>query len=114
MVPCLRSMMWGSLWDSVREAELDPKVYVELVVKVLGSDVRSSDFSRPDAAKMPAKAGTSNTETDEGTIQSLLGRVSTAMNYYMSEPPASGGAPLQKPDREEGRNIQRSDYALAN
>ncbi|MEQ1644779.1 MAG: M1 family aminopeptidase, partial [Pyrinomonadaceae bacterium] len=26
----LRSMMWGSLWDSVREGELDPKEYVEL------------------------------------------------------------------------------------
>ncbi|MBK7933193.1 MAG: hypothetical protein IPK01_06760 [Acidobacteria bacterium] len=29
----LRTMMWGSLWDSVREAELDPKDYVELVIK---------------------------------------------------------------------------------
>ena len=29
--PFLRSMMWGSLWDSVREGELDPKEYVELV-----------------------------------------------------------------------------------
>ncbi len=57
----LRTMMWGSLWDSVREAELDPKEYVELVVKNLA------------------------TEQDESTIQSLLGRVSTAMTYYLSE-----------------------------
>ncbi len=83
--PFLRTMMWGSLWDSVREAELDPKDYVELVVKMLGSDVRSSDFSRPSTAKMPAKAGTPNTETDEGTIQTLLSRVSTTMNYYVSD-----------------------------
>ena len=46
------------LWDSVRESELDPKDYVELVVKNLA------------------------TEKDEGTIQTLLGRVSTAMNYW--------------------------------
>ena len=77
----LRSMMWGSLWDSVREAELDPKDYVELVIKVL-----SSNFSLPTAGKKPAKAGTQNAgtqnmgETDETTIATLLSRVSTAMN----------------------------------
>ena len=57
----LRAMMWGSLWDSVREAELDPKTYVELVIKNI------------------------NVETDESTIQTLLGRVLTAMNYYLSD-----------------------------
>jgi aminopeptidase N len=57
----LRTMMWGALWDSVREAELDPKEYVELVVKNLG------------------------TEKDETTISSLLGRVSTATAYYLSD-----------------------------
>jgi len=57
----LRTMMWGSLWDSVREAELDPKDYVELVLKNLA------------------------TEKDESTIQTLLNRVTTAMNYYVSD-----------------------------
>jgi aminopeptidase N len=57
----LRAMMWGSLWDSVREAELAPKDYVALVIKNL------------------------NVETDESTIQTLLGRVSTAMNYYLPD-----------------------------
>jgi aminopeptidase N len=57
----LRTMMWGSLWDSVRETELAPMDYVELVVKNLG------------------------VEADESTIQTLLGRVSTAMNYYLSD-----------------------------
>jgi aminopeptidase N len=57
----LRTMMWGSLWDSVRETELAPKDYVELVIKNLSVD------------------------TDESTIQTLLGRVSTAMNYYLSD-----------------------------
>ena len=63
----LRTMMWGALWDSVRESELNPKDYVELVIKNI------------------------NVETDESTIQTLLGRVSTAMNYYLSEPSASAG-----------------------
>ncbi len=57
----LRAMMWGSLWDSVREAELDPQDYVELVIKNLG------------------------TEKDEVTIAGLLARAGTAMNYYLSE-----------------------------
>ncbi len=57
----LRTMMWGSLWDSVREAELSPQDYVALVIKNI------------------------NVEIDESTIQTLLGRVSTAMNYYLSE-----------------------------
>jgi len=70
----LRSMMWGSLWDSVREGELDPKEYVELVIKNL------------------------KLETDESTIQTLLGRVSTAMRYYIEnkgEPPALAGGQLR-------------------
>ncbi len=80
----LRTMMWGSLWDSVREAELDPKEYVELVIKNIA------------------------TEKDEGTIQTLLGRVSTAMNYYIDSPP------MQKPAREQGFNEQLPGQALAN
>ncbi len=65
----LRTMMWGSLWDSVREGELDPKEYVELVVKNL------------------------KLETDESTIQTLLGRVSTAMRYYVDASGPSGSVP---------------------
>jgi aminopeptidase N len=57
----LRTMMWGSLWDSVRETELDPKDYVELAIKNISG------------------------EKDEVTIQTILGRVSTAINYYLSD-----------------------------
>ena len=57
----LRSMMWGSLWDSVRFYELDPKDYVELVIKNI------------------------NVEKDEVTIASLLSRVSIEMTYYIPE-----------------------------
>ena len=87
--------MWGALWDSVREGELNPKDYVELVIKNLAL---SPDFSRQHAANdstkdknksadgKPPEGGTQNyPETDESTIQTLLGRVSTAMNYYLSD-----------------------------
>ena len=57
----LRSMMWGSLWDSVRFYELAPEDYVKLVIKNLGG------------------------ETDESTLATLLNRVSTAMNYYLTD-----------------------------
>ena len=83
----LRSMMWGSLWDSVREAELDPRQYVELAIKNLP------------------------TEKDETITASVLGRVSTAMTYYISDAPVAN---MRKPAREQGRNVKRSDYALTN
>jgi aminopeptidase N len=55
----LRSMMYGSLWDSVREAELDPIAYVELVIKNVA------------------------VEKDETIVSSMLGRANTAINYYL-------------------------------
>jgi aminopeptidase N len=88
----LRAMIWGSLWDSVREAELNPKDYVALVIKNL------------------------NVETDESTIQTLLGRVSTVMNYYLSEPPALGGGlsvnqQTSKSEVNSPTNTESSDLA---
>jgi aminopeptidase N len=62
----LRSMMWGALWDSVREGELNPRDYVELAVKNIA------------------------VETDELTISAILNRVSTAMNYYIKSESAGG------------------------
>ncbi len=73
----LRTMMWGSLWDSVREGELDPRDYVELVIKNLGTTTPSAVA----ASTPPSKGG----EQDETTVQTLLGRVSTAMRYYMPD-----------------------------
>jgi aminopeptidase N len=84
----LRAMMWGSLWDSVRFYELAPQDYVELVIKNL------------------------SVETDESTIQTLLGRVSTAMNYYIeSVPPASAGG-LTRADRSADTNSNASNAKL--
>jgi len=70
----LRSMMWGALWDSVREGELDPRVYVELVLKVQSASFSSSERD---------KSRTLN-EDDESTVALLLSRVGTAMNYYIA------------------------------
>jgi aminopeptidase N len=57
----LRSMMYGSLWDSVREAELDPKDFVELAIKNVG------------------------TEKDEMIVSAILSRTNTAFAYYLDE-----------------------------
>ncbi len=77
--PFLRAMMWGALWDSVREGELDPREYVELVVRVLS---KSAAFTRSPAE---TPKGVTLTE-DESTTALLLSRVGTAMNYYIDAP----------------------------
>ncbi|MFN6962594.1 MAG: M1 family metallopeptidase [Pyrinomonadaceae bacterium] len=74
----LRSMMWGSLWDSVREGELDPREYVELAIKNIG------------------------VEKDELTIQTILGRVSTAMTYYMPSSAGTGSSGVSSPHVSKG------------
>ncbi len=56
----LRALLWGSLWESVREVELVPSAYIELAVKFVAA------------------------ERDEVTVQSILNRVSTAFNRYLS------------------------------
>ena len=99
----LRSMMWGSLWDSVRFYELAPEDYVELVTKNLALSPaftrqtvaeKSSKNKSSNANEKPPEGGTQNyPETDESTISTLLGRVSTAMNYYLSEEQAKQFAP---------------------
>jgi aminopeptidase N len=58
----LRSLWWGSLWDSVREADFDPAEYLKLVIE-----------------HAPA-------ERDEITVQSIVGRGLAAFNNYLPEP----------------------------
>jgi aminopeptidase N len=55
-----RTLLWGSLWESVHNAEMDPKEYVELAQKSL-----------------PA-------ERDEALTASILGHVDTALHKYVS------------------------------
>jgi aminopeptidase N len=55
-----RALLWGSLWDSVREAELDPRDYIELAQEHLPE------------------------EKDEALAQSIIGRTTTALHRYVS------------------------------
>lgn len=55
-----RTLLWGSLWDSVRQADLAPSNFVSLDLKLL-----------------PA-------ETDESLTQTLVTRATTALHRYVS------------------------------
>jgi aminopeptidase N len=55
-----RALLWGSLWDSVREAEMDPREYIELALE-----------------RLPR-------EEDESLAQSIIGRTITALHRYVS------------------------------
>ena len=57
----LRAMLWGSLWDLVREARLSPVRYASLVLRELPR------------------------EHDEQITSALVGRLGTAMGRYASE-----------------------------
>jgi aminopeptidase N len=59
--PFLRTMLWGALWDAVREAELDPIEYIGLALKSLPN------------------------ESDEELTQSLLDRAERAFRRYLSK-----------------------------
>jgi aminopeptidase N len=56
-----RSLLWGALWDSVRQAELAPRDYVDLAARLL-----------------PA-------ERDESLSQSILAHVTAALHHYLSD-----------------------------
>jgi len=56
-----RSLLWGSLWDSVRQAELAPRDYVNLTARFLAA------------------------ERDESLTQSILARATTALHRYLSD-----------------------------
>ena len=56
-----RTLLWGSLWDALREAEFAPRDFLALELRLL-----------------PA-------ETDEALLQSLLGQMTTALHRYTSE-----------------------------
>jgi aminopeptidase N len=55
-----RTLLWGSLWDSVRQVELDPADYVRLALNALPQ------------------------ERDESLAASLLARTQTAVHHYVS------------------------------
>lgn len=55
-----RTLLWGSLWDAVREAQLAPRDYLELAQRLL-----------PD-------------EKDESLALSIIGHVTTALHRYVN------------------------------
>jgi aminopeptidase N len=55
-----RSMLWGSLWEGVREGEFAPKDFLELESRLLPG------------------------ETDEALAQSLIGQLTTGLHRYAS------------------------------
>ncbi len=55
-----RTLLWGSLWDSVREAELAPRDFIDLALRLLPS------------------------EKDEALAQRLIGEVIGGLHYYVS------------------------------
>ncbi|MDR0284313.1 MAG: aminopeptidase N [Propionibacteriaceae bacterium] len=57
--PLTRALIWGALWDSVRDAELGARAYIDLVLGALAS------------------------ETSSTSIQSLLARVRQALQLYV-------------------------------
>jgi aminopeptidase N len=59
--PFQRTLLWGSLWESVREAQMDPREYVELALKNLP------------------------TEKDEALVQSVIGRMIGALHHYVPD-----------------------------
>jgi aminopeptidase N len=59
--PFLRTMLWGSLWDQVRNAQLDPARFARLAIREL-----------PD-------------EKDEQLYPNILGRLGRALTTYVNE-----------------------------
>ena len=68
--PLLRSMLWGALWDQVRDARMDPARYARLVLREL-------PFER-----------------DEQLLPSLTGRLDRAIEAYVSDDDAAALRPL--------------------
>jgi aminopeptidase N len=67
--PFLRTMLWGALWDAMREAEMNPRDYLALALKTLPN------------------------ESDEELTQSLLDRATRAFQGYLSKDQQTAIAP---------------------
>jgi aminopeptidase N len=67
--PFLRTMLWGALWDAVREAEMNPRDYISLALESLPN------------------------ETDEELTQNLLDRATRAFQRYLAKNQQTAIAP---------------------
>jgi aminopeptidase N len=68
-----RTLLWGSLWDSVREAELAPREFLDLALRLLPS------------------------EQDEALAQNLIGHVITGLHRYVSADTRAAIVPKAEP-----------------
>jgi aminopeptidase N len=67
--PFLRTMLWGALWDAVREARMRPADYIAVALVELGG------------------------QTDELAVQTLLSRVTVTFQRYLSSSEREALAP---------------------
>jgi len=79
-----RSLLWGSLWDSVRQTELAPRDYTALAAKLL-----------------PAEA-------DESLAQSVLAHATTALHRYLGDDAQGSDPRARNSCRESNDPIARS------
>lgn len=84
-----RALLWGSLWDAVREAELGPKEFIGLALRTL-----------PD-------------EKDEELAQSLIGHVTTGLHRYVSAEVRAGIVPdAEKIAAEKMTGAEEQDFRI--
>ena len=67
--PFLRALIWGALWDAVRELQMSPSEYLQMAIRALRS------------------------ETDEALTQSVLAHTTTAFQRYLSDSQRNALAP---------------------
>jgi aminopeptidase N len=88
--PLQRALLWGGLWDAVREAELSPVRYVEFA-----------------AARLPG-------ETDLDITQSILARCRTAITTYLSSSQrAAEGPRFESLLRDRMKTAASRDFRIA-
>ncbi len=84
-----RAMLWGSLWDSVREADLAPLDYLDVWTRYIPS------------------------ESDESLLQNALGDVTTALHRYVNpEVRAQHVCELEKVASERMRGSENKDLRI--
>jgi aminopeptidase N len=84
----LRAMLWGALWDLVRETKLDPARYVSIALR---------ELSR---------------ESDEQIVSGVLGRVSRAAIAYLEPARRDSVMPSLERALREGAGDARRPYGL--
>jgi aminopeptidase N len=83
----LRTLLWGSLWESVRVAEMPPRQYLELAQKLLPS------------------------QDDESLTESILANSATALHHYVDAPTRQAFVPALE-QMAGAQMVRRRDQGL--